>query len=369
MNYKNKLSFCGLTALSVFGGCSADGPNPPGSEGTAGPSTFQLIVAPLELDSEADYACYNVAVTDSRGKSVWKEDSLCTDTWSLGNEGTFSYVGICEASGTGINNVSIELTRLVGKDGTDLGNWPATNPPTYTTDFTCVANADTVVRADFLVITEGTKGFLDLQVSVQEIACNAKIDCHADFLGDDQADCVAGTVGCRPPVGTIVVALACQAAGSDFTQLMLDDVTQTCTQLVNGIETEVEMAVDPSRRLGAYEGYPKAFVSGALGNAGVSEDGTSFWTVAIGISAGYTDCHLATRMAGNDGRDMTTNDQFPIIVATNVPFGFDANGLFSCAANPLDGLTSGLSSSWGAAADVDFKACLNEDSTVGACTL
>lgn len=372
MNHTYKLSFFGLVAMSVAGGCSSDGAytpggDPPGTSPSTGQGSFEIVVAPLEADSNADFACYNIAVTDSFGDSVWAEDGLCTDTWSLGNEGTFSYVGLCEAAGTGINSVSIELTRLVADDGTELGNWLDTNPPTYTTTFNCEANTDTVVRANFLVITPGTKGFLDLSVSVDEIACNAKVDCNADFLGDDQADCEAGAEGCLPSVGTIVVALACQAAGVDFTQVMLDELTLTCTQTVEGVESEVVVAIDPSVGTGAYAGYPEAFVSGALGNAGISADGTSFLTVAIGISPGYTDCHLSTRMAANDGRDMTENDQFPIIVATDIPFGFDEAGLFSCEANPLDGLTSGLFSTWGSATDLSFTACLNEDGTVSAC--
>ncbi len=166
--YTHKLK--GLAAIALLaGGCSYD---PGAGGGPESEGSLQIVVAPWEVDSEANFACYKIAVTNSAGASVWSADSVCTDKFSLGQNGTLSYVGICDASGSGRNTAKISLVRLVADDGTDLSNWGA-KPPTFVGDFTCLANADTVVRASFLVISQGEKGFLDVQVSVQEIDCNA----------------------------------------------------------------------------------------------------------------------------------------------------------------------------------------------------
>lgn len=349
-------NFSALAACAAIGGCSSEiaGPTEPELES---PGSFAIEVAPFEIDSRAAYACYGIEVTDTNGDEVWSDASICTNTWSISNEGTLSYVGLCEASGDGLNNVTISLERLVADDGTELGNWAEENPPTYTAEFLCTANADTVVRANFLVITEGTKGFLDVSVSVQEIACNAKVDCHSDFLGDDPAEG-------DPHMRTIVVALACDAVGDDFTQIMIDEVVLTCT---DELGAEVVVSVDPSTGVGALAGYPSSFVAGAVGNVGISADGTSFITLALAIESGWTDCSLATRMAANDGRNMDENDQFPVIIATDIPFGFDTAGVFSCEVNPLDGDASGLYTAWGTSGNLDFHACLNEDASISLC--
>lgn len=349
-----QLRIYGVLLIAASAGCSTTidpDEDQPGVTGS-GSGSFNLVVAPLEIDSRADYACYAISVSDTDGNEVWSEESLCSNTWGLGANGTFSYVGLCEAAGDGMNSVKIELIRLVADNGADLGNWSAENPPTYETDFLCTANADTVVEANFLVITQGTKGFLDLSVSVQEIACNAKVDCHSDFLGEDGE------------LGTIVVAFACDAVGDDFTQIMIDEIVLTCQ---DELGADVVVTVDPATGLGAYAGYPEEFVAGAIGNAGVSADGTSFFTLAIGIESGWTDCQLATRMAANDGRDMSENDQFPVVIATGIPFGFDDEGVFGCDANPLDGEASGLYRAWGTRGNLDFHACLNEDASIGLC--
>ena len=361
MKIINTRNLCSLVAIAAIGGCASDTPSD-----TANDGSFKLVVSPLELDSRVDYACYAITVNDTNGDEVWSEDELCTNTWSVGTDETLSYIGLCEASGDGVNSVSIALTRLVGDDGSELGNWPDDAPPTYSTDFACTANADTVVRASFLVIAPGTKGFLDLQVSVQEIECNAKVDCSSDFLGDAPVECAEGDIDCVPSsqMGTVIVALACDAVGNDFTELMIDEVVLTCT---NPRGAEVVVNVDTSYGTGAHAGYPVGFVAGAVGNAGISADGTSYYTLAIGIDEGWTDCSLSTRMAANDGRDMTTNDQFPVIVATDIAFGFDEEGVFSCDANPLDGALSGLFSSWGTSGNLDFHACLNEDASISLC--
>lgn len=361
MKFINMRNLCGVVAMAAAGGCASETPTNSSGEGS-----FKLVVSPLELDSRVDYACYAITVKDTDGNEVWSDDALCTTDWSIGDDETLSYVGLCEASGDGMNSVSIELTRLVGDDGAELGNWPADAPPTYATDFLCTANADAVVNASFLVIAPGTKGFLDLQVSVQEIECNAKVDCSAAFLGDDPVECAEGDDECVPTaqMGSIIVALACDAVGDDFTELMIDEVVLTCT---DALGAEVVVNVDTSYGTGFHAGYPVGFVAGAVGNAGISEDGTSFYTLAIGIDPGYTDCTLSTRMAANDGRDMDANDQFPVIVATDIAFGFDDAGTFSCTANPLDGELSGLFSTWGTSGNLDFHACLNEDASISLC--
>lgn len=365
--------------LAALAACDGSGVTTTSDHLEPGPnqSTFSIAVAPWEVDSLASAACYDIDVTGPDGAEVWSATQVCTGDFSLGNAGVLSYVGLCEADGDGINTVRIALTSLTADDGTELGNWSSERPPTYTEDFSCTRNADTVVRANFVVMTEGTKGFLDAQVTVREIACNAKIDCNADLVGDDFTDCVADGNGdgdtddagiddptCMPPVGTIIVALACESAGAEFTQLMLDDIALTCTD-AEGFR--VDVAVDGSIGLGVMDGFPNGFVTGAIGHAGVSADGTSFWTLQIGVQSGWSDCYLSTRMGASDGTDTSGNDQYPIIAATNIGFGFDTAGVFSCDANPLDGETSGLFSTWGSVDDEGFTACLGEDGTVGLC--
>ncbi|MFO0747309.1 MAG: hypothetical protein U1F43_16830 [Myxococcota bacterium] len=369
---RNSSLFAAMALLA--GGCSSDGPGTPapGSHSDPLDGAFQIVVAPAEVASDAVMACYAIDVTDAHGDLVWSNPDLCTNEFSTGENGTLAFVGLCDASG-GLNTVRISLTRLVDAKGVDLGNW-GNQPPTFIDDFVCTANADTMVKASFLVIGQGTKGFLDVQVSVKQIECNAKIDCQSDFLTGSDAeavcDCAPTDHVCLAEAaahsgwGTIVVALACDAQGEDFTQLMLDQVVMTCT---NSLGRPVTVRVDPSVGTGAFAGYPNQFVFGAIGNAGVSTDGTSFWTLALGIRSGWTDCHLSTRMAASDGRALDSNDQFPIIVATNIPFGFAADGTFACLANPLDGETSGLTSTWGSGAALDFRGCLDADGTVDLC--
>ena len=161
----------GLAALALVAGCSGgDDSQDRGPLSDTQESTFNLLVAPQEADSRADFACYDILVSDADGNAVWSIENACSNTWSIGLDGTFSLVGVCDASGGGQNTVSVRLTRLVSVDGTELGNWDPDDPPTFETDFTCTANADALVRAEFTVITQGQVGFLNVQVEVQEIA-------------------------------------------------------------------------------------------------------------------------------------------------------------------------------------------------------
>lgn len=379
MSFKHTHCFIALAALASA--CDSGGVTTTNNRLEPGPDqgTFEIAVAPWEVDSLANAACYDIDVTGPDGQEVWSATHVCTDDFSLGNQGVLSYVGLCDASGSGMNTVRIALTNLTADDGSELGNWSSQRPPTYTEDFACTRNADTVVRANFVVITEGTKGFLDVQVTVQEIACNAKIDCNADLAGYDFDDCEDDdgdddgnsdgnsdddNTTCAPPAGTIIVALACEAAGADFTQLMLDDVELSCSD-EDGYR--VDVAIDGSTGLGVLPGYPNEFVTGSIGHVGVTADGTSFWTLQIGVQSGWTDCSLSTRMGASDGSDMSVNDQYPIISATNIGFGFGDDGIFACDANPLDGDESGLFSGWGSSDDLDFTACLADDGSVGLC--
>lgn len=314
--------------------------------------SVKIAVQPWEMDSRAAAACYDIEVTNSSGKRIWREDHVCTNDFSLGNNGDFTYVGICDASG-GPNRVRISLESLTADDGTSLGNW--SSPPTYTTDIVCVANADVLVEASFLVLTQGEKGFLDVKITTEEVACNAKIDCRSDFLGSSE-DADPNQSGVQHD-GTIILGLACDAAGDGFTPLYLDDVVLTCTDRDNA---EVSVTIDPTTTIGIQTGFPDEFVFGAIGNQGVAEDGTSFWTLQVGVRSGWTNCHLSTRMAASDGRALDTNNQFPVIVADNIDFGFDAAGVFSCEANPLDGVNGQLYSSWASADNLDFAGCFVE---------
>ncbi len=331
---------CPIAAIAaIAGGCAGEARTPD----SASAGVLEILVAPWEVDSLASYACYKIEVHDAAGNVVWGDDSICTDTFSLGANGTLGYVGVCEAGPTGssTNHVSISLTRLVADDGSELGNW-GDHPPTFSDDFVCNVNEDTVVRAAFLVITPGTKGFLDVSVDVNEIDCNAKVDCRDDFLSSS-AD--AG------PEGTVVVALTCETAN-----LYMDNLVLTCLDPL-GVETSV--TVDPSSGPGAHDGYPSGFVFGVISNEGASTDGkSSFWNLSIGISGGYHDCHLTTRMTAGNG-DFGEIDVYPTIVA-NVAFGFAADGSFACV-NPLDGDGSGIVTDWDD--DVDYDNCLTPDAT------
>jgi len=334
----------GVSALGALAsGCSSANDPPVTSDDG---SHFQLVVAPWEVDSRADYACFAITVNDAGGGLVWEDDSICTDDFSFLSSGNLGYVGVCDAGagpGPSINSVSISLMRLVGDDGTELGNW-GDDPPTFQDDFPCTANADAVVRAAFVVLAPGTKGFLDISVKVDEIECNAKIDCRDDFLtsGPD-----AG------PQGTLILALTC-----DSENLFMDDVILRCLDAQN---TPVTVTVDPGEGPGFHGGYPEEFVFGVSSTFGVSSDGqSSFWHMLVGVNPGWRDCTISARMTASNG-DFGANNTYPTIVAREVPFSFDADGAFACV-HPLDGDDSGLGTDWDP--NVNYDNCLTpNDST------
>lgn len=198
---------------------------------------IKVTTSALELPG-INEACYKLEVKNGAGEVLWSEGTVCSSRYGDGR-GSIAYVGSCDAVNNP-NEVSLVLDSLADASGAPVSDFtnpcPADAPCTQ--KVVCMENADTPVNFDLTVMRNGHQGFLDVAVSIEDVACSAKLDCVDQFLTDPET-------GERKP--TTVLAFAC-TAGDSSKALRMSDVRIDCDS-PNG---PVSIAIDPSQGPGNY---------------------------------------------------------------------------------------------------------------------
>lgn len=316
-----------LLVITTLAGCGHD-------DALSSSGSLALHVAALTLPG-VDRVCYDLEVRagpDATSPLVWSRDQVCSDRYGNGRGGDVSYVGTCDAS-AGPHRVEVRLTGLF-RDGAPLNDWVAP-PPFVRADVPCVADTDTPVEANFVVMRAAQQGFLDLAVAFDQIACSAKVDCQSG------PEALLHDGGAR--TDTLVLALSCSDGDGRPPHLMMDEVVITCGDRV--------VAIDPSRGPGRFaDEDPSGLTSGAQSHEGTHAMG-SYWTLAIGLNtvSPPAPCTLTTRMTAT--RDDTSGDlgltaftTYPVI-DVQVHLGTELDGNFKCGNLGLDSGTPD-STSW-----------------------
>jgi len=243
---------CLVFAAGVFIlACAEEPTSEPRVEGP----TLSLEIGALTLTGVAD-AVWDIEVRNGLEPSqrVWAQ--RITSSQFGDSAGSASYVGPCDASDGADQNVvnvtllgvySETLTESVGTfndehEGAPEGE-PIQNPGTMSKPFTCVANGDTFVRFDVVVLRPASQGFIDIAVNFNNVFCSAKLDCLRE--DDTELRLLHRDDGTRGP--TAVIGFACSAgtgAGID-TVLALNHVQIDCWDgFSDGFEASARFSPD-----------------------------------------------------------------------------------------------------------------------------
>jgi len=235
VTFTSKTLSC-LAGLLFAGGCAAEAEAP-----YDGPA-IAINAAPLSLPGVED-GCYALTVKNA-SETVWSKAHICGHSYGAG--ASVSYVGPCDASGTGLHSVELVVEGLcsggpcvdANADGVwdnDMGSYSNPCPagtPCIQTNIACSENADTRVTFDLAVMREANQGFFDIAVSFNDIFCSAKLDCAypgetASPDDDVEIRLLHDADGQRGR--TAVIGFACTTGtGDDETVLALTDVYVSC---------------------------------------------------------------------------------------------------------------------------------------------
>lgn len=230
------LRLLALCSTSLLGACADEGVG--GPEGPA----VEIAVAPLTLANvtgvEYALAVFNgspgsspytgvfnnlgVVQAPYLGSLVWQQSSLTSIQYGNGAGGDLSYVGPCDAQGTGNqlqNYVALALKQVAVSSGgsltgagpstpgnefigankilddqnTGIGNDPDfINPCPYNDacvlDFPCKENKDTQVVFNLTIMRDADQGFFDIAVNFEDVFCSAKFEtCYGVTVTDNPA--------------------------------------------------------------------------------------------------------------------------------------------------------------------------------------
>jgi len=299
-----------VVCLVLIGACAQ---TPAGSSD----ARLRIEVAPLTLPGVAN-ACYTLTVATASGV-VWSRSGICADAYGDGVGGV-SYVGPCDASGTGTNIVSLVLDDLYASNGTaspvDPTTWQnpcgAPGSPTYdgrpacTREVHCEPNADAPIAFNLTIMRDAGQGFFDLAIDLEDVFCSAKFDCvdattHEPLrlLFDGQTRGTSAVLGLACSVGA--------EAGVD-TVLSLTDIVLSCA---DGFRETIDPSTGdggnfylPSRdadlfQVASYEGTEALLCDGFPCHK-------RYWNVVLGVrwtnlAAHHGDCSIAARATVSDG--------------------------------------------------------------------
>jgi len=315
-------------ALTLAAGCT---PAPPEGVAVDGPRVA-IAVAPLTLPGVTN-ARYTLTVVNSGDDVVW---TRAIDARDYGDgQGSLSYVGPCDASANP-NTVSLTIDGLFSGPAGDVPLTGWADPSPLTRDVDCVADGDTPVTFDLVIVRPATQGFFDIALSLQDLFCSAKVDCQ----GDDGTPIhlLHRPSGGRGP--TLVVALACTAGPGELatTSLHLSALSLRCPNGQGGENVHWLLPGDGPGNAGAEppEIFQHAFYRGVEQLPGVDK---CYWNTAIGLEPDQLagPCRLsgkATVSAGGFPSGTTPAGMTYPEIVLDVPVGAAA-GELDCGANPL----------------------------------
>lgn len=287
--------------------------------------SVNVDVLALTLSGVTDVK-YTLTVKGTDGAVLWSEQLSSAAYGTPG--GDLTYIGPCDASGTGINTAELTVNELVPLAAAE---WQ--NPGLMVQSFQCEANSDTQVAFNVTILRSADLGFADVSVDRNDIFCSAKFDC----VNDDNTpiQLVHGPNGDRLP--SAVAAVSCvDPEGGDLTLYANDFVVQCASG-----ETYV---IDPSglgwqafSTPGGLFLAQETFRGALLGVPGVG----AYWNLALGFdpsaTGGNRDCRLQGMFtaAPEPWAGGYAPPNHPILT-WDVPLT-DANGARTCGQHPLFG--------------------------------
>ena len=395
-----KLSYgIGAAALLSLGAC-AEGPANNGDDFGYKGTGIAFGVSPLTLDSLTD-ACYSFAVVNASNNLVvgrgpgaanahtglvngTAANSLCASQFGNGDGGDISYVAPCDASISPTDETVHTVTLWVDALCT-TGNGDATQQPNYFApnsicpemqayvnpcgvvgcdlQVTCVENADTPVEFNFTIMGQADQGFFDIAVNFDDVFCSAKLDdCNTN--GEKIDLMFDATTGAR--INTIVAAVSCTGGPGDGvdTQLNFTPLVVNCLSDSTGGSLDLSSVGEEGNVLIGTGLYPSAVYYGTESLEGVNK---VYTTVAIGIGD-RSDCTLQWNVVPTNGPFAASSDSGIYSSYGFVNFAGRDLGGSDCHANPLNGESSGVKTSY-APTDPDpgpaITAFLTEDGADG----
>ena len=359
MRMRTRLMTTWTCAMSVglfaASGCGAETEAP-----YDGPA-IAITAAPLTLPGVTD-GCYGLTIK-SASETVWSKTGICGHGYGAG--ASVSYVGPCDASGTGLHTVELVLEGLCSfGDCTggeldqvwdnDMGSYSNPCPegnPCVQADVACSENADTPVTFEIAVMREANQGFFDIAVNFNNIFCSAKFDCAypgptADPADDIPIQLLHDSTGGRGL--TAVLGFACTAGvGDTETVLALSDIDVECDVSYVQFSPDTDGNVDLANALYVTDPSPLYAASVSRGTellkVGSQNANKVYWNVMLGYSDINEACVVYAEGTALDGAD--TNAQlaspatpsgvtYPVLV-WNIELT-DANGDRLCSQHPLD---------------------------------
>lgn len=283
-----------------------------------------ISVMALTLPGVTD-AKYRITLLDSTGTVSWSTD-LTSTQYGNGPGGDLTYIGPCDASGSGLNTVRLELLELVPLDPKEWAN-----PGPMEQTFTCVENADTPVSFNVTILREAEAGFADISVNFEDIFCSAKVDCT-----DDQGaplDLLHDENGQRMP--SVVFAVTCANEFGSDPHILLDTPRIECGPQGGS------WSFDPTQPgIAPLPGHP---AQRQMVTAGASPGSTweqIYWTLTFGNAPGAlpADCRFVSAFTASNGPlpgNTTQGTAWPV-VKVDVPLT-DGQGAPVCTQHPLNG--------------------------------
>lgn len=286
-------------------------------------------------------ACYSLQVTNAAGDIVWSKRDVCSTQYG-DSKGGISYVGTCDATSPE-HEVSLTLTSMTDSSGaavTDFTN-PCPSGSACTQKATCVENRDTPVDFDLTVMRSAEQGFFDVAVSIDDVACSAKIDCDSKLLTNPET-------GERAP--TMVLAFACSSGSAEA--MRMSDIVLDC----DSPQGPISITIDPSEFSGNYSrswGRPHEHVTEVASWRTPSSSSSSSASWAVGIAPdlsslqerGVTSCtlHAAATATKSTDASWSPPEGYPYVDWSVPVVGQGGNGLaVTCPRDVATGQSSGL---------------------------
>jgi hypothetical protein len=303
--------------LSFLAACG-EAPNPDGF------GEVDVSVLALTLPGVSN-AVYSLTMYDTIGKPLWTQ-TVDSATYGNGPGGDITYIGPCDASGTGENRVRLEILDLVPLDPMEWAN-----PGPMDLVFTCQENADTQVEFNVTILRSAQAGFADVSVNFEDIFCSAKVDCATDnntpleLLFDDNGE--------RMPSGVLAITCA-NEPGSD-PHIYLNDPRIVC----GGSSWPLNpTALGTTQLPPAHPAEVQAVTAGGSLGSGWEQ---IYWTLTFGNNPALLgpDCRLVGEFTASNGplaaNTTPAGGGYPI-VEIDVPLT-NTNGGPACTQHPLNG--------------------------------
>lgn len=243
------VALAALASLAPVAGCDA-------TPGAPALGTLEMALAPAVDDGPIVHATYDVAIDMvSDGGELVRHLTL-SDMASDPGTGALTWVGTCAAGPNGAPRMGVATVWLkdivvAGPSGLLAPQLPMVSVQ----PFECRTGEDVRLGFEFEVVLAAARGFADVTIAVDALACSTKFDCQDALL--------TGPDGVKGP--TLVTAVSCRGRG--------DAATGT-----------VDALIAFARRFRCYDAAGREVEAAPTSErvfTGAERDGTAYWNTAF----------------------------------------------------------------------------------------